>query len=79
MYFRLNVFRIEMPPLRERLEDLPSLVRTGLEKIAARLMVTVPPIPDSFYECLATRDWPGNVRELMNILERLTILSPGAR
>jgi DNA-binding NtrC family response regulator len=73
LFFRLNVFRIEMPPLRERLEDLPNLVEIGLEKIATRLMVPLPTIPDSFYERLATHRWPGNVRELMNLLERFLV------
>jgi DNA-binding NtrC family response regulator len=73
LFFRLNVFRVEMPPIRERLEDLPSLVEAGLEKIAARLMVRVPALPDSFCERLATHSWPGNVRELMNLLERFLV------
>jgi len=73
LYFRLNVFRIEMPPLRERLEDLPRLVETGLENLAKQLRVRVPPISASFYELLAAQTWPGNIRELMNLLERLLI------
>jgi transcriptional regulator with PAS, ATPase and Fis domain len=73
LYFRLNVFRIEMPPLRERLEDLPGLVETGLANLEKRLRVRVPPISGSFYELLAAHSWPGNVRELMNLLERLAI------
>jgi DNA-binding NtrC family response regulator len=73
LYFRLNVFRIAMPALRERLEDLPGLVETGLENLAKRLRMRVPPIPGSFYERLAAHSWPGNVRELMNLLERLLV------
>jgi DNA-binding NtrC family response regulator len=73
LYFRLNVFRIEMPPLRERLEDLPGLVETGLENLGRQLRVRVPPISASFYELLAAQSWPGNIRELMNLLERLLI------
>jgi len=73
LYFRLNVFRIEMPPLRERLEDLPGLVETGLENLGKQLRVRVPPISASFCELLAAQSWPGNIRELMNLLERLLI------
>jgi DNA-binding NtrC family response regulator len=73
LYFRLNVFRIEIPPLRDRLEDLPGLVETGLENLARRLQVRVPPVSTAFLELLTAQDWPGNVRELMNLLERLLV------
>jgi DNA-binding NtrC family response regulator len=73
LLYRLNVFHIRMPPLRERLEDLPLLAQVGLGTLAKQLMVTPPPVSDSFYERLAAHDWPGNVRELMNVLERLMI------
>jgi two-component system nitrogen regulation response regulator NtrX len=72
LYFRLNVFPIRLPSLRERLEDLPELVR----HLAARLRPRQPPVftPDAL-EALAGYGWPGNVRELANLVERLTILS----
>jgi len=73
LYFRLNVVRIEMPPLRERTEDLPVLVQSLLRTIAGRLGVAVPTIEPAFREDLARHDWPGNVRELMNVLERYIV------
>jgi transcriptional regulator with GAF, ATPase, and Fis domain len=73
LFFRLNVFRVQMPPLRERLEDLPDLVKIGLKQIAARLSLPVPAVPGSFYRQLASHSWPGNVRELMNLLERFLV------
>jgi len=62
-----------VPPLRERLGDLPLLVRSGLERLSERLQLDAPVLPDAFYRCLAERAWPGNVRELMNLLERIVI------
>jgi len=74
LYFRLNVFPIHLPPLRERLEDLPALVR----HFAARLRPQAPaPFTPEAVATLAAYRWPGNVRELANIVERLTILSDG--
>jgi transcriptional regulator with GAF, ATPase, and Fis domain len=75
LYFRLNVFQVRVPPLRERLCDLPALARAALERIAAQLEVPIPPLSDSFYERLRDREWPGNVRELMNEMERFLIRS----
>jgi two-component system nitrogen regulation response regulator NtrX len=74
LYFRLNVFPIHLPPLRERLEDLPALVR----HFAARLRPQNPVAftPDAV-AALAGYRWPGNLRELMNVVERLTILADG--
>jgi DNA-binding NtrC family response regulator len=73
LFYRLNVFRIELPPLRAHLEDVSALARAGLEAIAARLQVSVPTLSDSFHARLRAYAWPGNVRELMNVLERLVI------
>jgi transcriptional regulator with GAF, ATPase, and Fis domain len=72
LYFRLNVFPIELPPLRQRLGDLPELVR----HLAARLRPRRPPhFSDDAFEALARHSWPGNVRELANIVERLAIIA----
>jgi two-component system, NtrC family, nitrogen regulation response regulator NtrX len=72
LFFRLNVFPIHLPPLRERLEDLPALVAHLAERVRPRHAVQ---FPDSALEALATYSWPGNVRELANLVERLSILS----
>jgi sigma-54 specific flagellar transcriptional regulator A len=76
LFYRLNVFPLQLPPLRDRLEDLPTLI----EHLAARHARNGgPPLsiaPDAL-QCLARCDWPGNVRELSNLLERLAILFPG--
>ncbi len=73
LYFRLSVFELEVPPLRERLDDLPLLVQAGIEELAGRLDRPVPHVTQDFVDELARYDWPGNVRELMNLLERLLV------
>jgi transcriptional regulator with GAF, ATPase, and Fis domain len=73
LLYRVDVFRIELPPLRERVEDIPGLVESGLEKIATELGVSRPSLPDPVLQRLRRHTWPGNVRELMNVLERLVI------
>ncbi|TVR65167.1 MAG: sigma-54-dependent Fis family transcriptional regulator [Candidatus Competibacteraceae bacterium] len=75
LYYRLNVFPIETPPLRERSEDLPLLIQDLGERIAheQRLRVTLGP---AALRCLGYYPWPGNVRELANLMERLAILQP---
>jgi DNA-binding NtrC family response regulator len=73
LFFRLNVIRIEMPPLRDRREDLPSLVQFLLRRLATRLGLGVPAVSGAFLSNLARHDWPGNVRELMNVLERFLV------
>jgi two-component system nitrogen regulation response regulator NtrX len=72
LYFRLNVFPIELPPLRDRLEDLPALVAHLAERVRPRHAAT---FTDDALEALAAYSWPGNVRELANLIERLSILS----
>ncbi len=75
LYYRLNVFPLQMPPLRERLEDLPALIETLVARQApAGGGIRLEP---SALDCLAQNAWPGNVRELANLLERLAILGPG--
>jgi DNA-binding NtrC family response regulator len=73
LYFRLNVLQLKIPPLRDRLQDIPMLVRHGLHSISARLGVPEPSASDRFYAQLATHSWPGNVRELLNALERCLV------
>jgi len=77
LFYRLNVFPIGLPPLRERLEDMPLLVRHFVEKFAERMNKNVHIIPDEVMEVLKRHSWPGNIRELQNIIERAVILSPG--
>ena len=75
LYYRLNVFPIEMPPLRERKEDIPALAESMIRRLAnERGKFSLHP---STYEVLMTYSWPGNVRELANLIERLRILYPG--
>jgi two-component system NtrC family response regulator len=74
LLYRLNVFRLELPPLRERREDLPELIRNGLAELSGRLQIRVPRVSEAIYQRLSRHSWPGNVRELMNLLERLLIL-----
>jgi transcriptional regulator with GAF, ATPase, and Fis domain len=73
LYFRLQVCEVTLPPLRERLEDLPLLARRGLEKIAARAGRATPRPTGAFLEVLARHPWPGTVRELENLLERVVV------
>ena len=69
LYYRLNVLHIAVPPLRERLEDIPALVDFYLKKLAADKQRPTPSISDEAMRFLKRRDWPGNVRELINALE----------
>jgi sigma-54 specific flagellar transcriptional regulator A len=78
LYFRLNVFPIDVPALRERQEDLPVLVEDLLTKVRSENRPTTM-ISDDAIERLSHYDWPGNVRELANLIERLCILYPGGK
>ena len=77
LYFRLNVFPITVPPLRERPDDIVQLVKAFVSRFAARLNRQIEFIPETTLEALRRYDWPGNIRELQNFLERSVILSPG--
>jgi formate hydrogenlyase transcriptional activator len=77
LFYRLNVFPIRIPPLRERKEDIPSLVRYFTQKFAHRMHRPVESIPTRAMEALVAWDWPGNIRELENFIERSVILSRG--
>ena len=78
LYYRLSVFPIAMPPLREHLEDLPALVHHLLERLSRRYHKRVDAVSRHLLEDLATHHWPGNVRELENVLERALITTPDA-
>ncbi len=75
LYYRLNVFPIEVPPLRERKEDIPLLTAHFLEQAARRLHVSLPRFTEAQARLLQSYDWPGNVRELQNATERALILA----
>ena len=77
LYYRLNVIPITLPPLRERAEDIPLLVRHFVQKFSARLQKPIDVIPPEVMDVLRTYDWPGNIRELQNFIERAVVLSPG--
>jgi len=79
LFFRLNVLPLEMPPLRDRLEDVPALVEHFLKQVARREGRAVKLMPADVIELLRRYDWPGNVRELQNICERAAVLTPGDR
>jgi DNA-binding NtrC family response regulator len=73
LYYRLNIFPVDLPPLRERREDIPPLVASLLEPLAARYRKVVPVVLDETLELLSRHPWPGNVRELHNALEHALI------
>ena len=78
LFYRLNVFPIIVPPLRQRREDIPMLVRHFAQQFARRMKKNVENIPTETMEALTRYDWPGNIRELQNLIERAVILSNGA-
>jgi len=77
LYYRLNVFPIRLPPLRERAEDIPSLVWAFLEELSARMGKKITRVPRKTMEALQRYPWPGNVRELRNVIEHGAIITPG--
>ena len=77
LFYRLNVFPISTPPLRERKDDIPILARYFTERLAKRMRRPVPQIPPNALEMLQDWNWPGNIRELENIIERAVILTTG--
>jgi formate hydrogenlyase transcriptional activator len=77
LYYRLNVFPITIPPLRDRREDVPSLVRFFTARYARRLKKRIDAIPADAMDALCNYHWPGNVRELEHFIERAVILSQG--
>jgi formate hydrogenlyase transcriptional activator len=77
LYYRLHVFPLSVPPLREHREDVPLLTRYFVQKHAQRMGRAIDNIPTSAMEALTRYDWPGNIRELQNVLERSVILTHG--
>jgi formate hydrogenlyase transcriptional activator len=77
LFYRLNVFPVHIPPLRERQEDIPLLVRHFVQYFAQRMKKTIDTIPSETINALSRYHWPGNIRELQNVIERAAILSTG--
>ena len=77
LYYRVNVFPIHVPPLRERPEDIPLLVQHFVQQATRRMRKTIDTIPSETVEALIRYRWPGNIRELENVIERAVILSTG--
>ncbi|MEZ4548285.1 MAG: sigma 54-interacting transcriptional regulator, partial [Thermodesulfobacteriota bacterium] len=79
LYYRLNVFQIELPPLRERAEDIEKLARSFVEKFSIRDGMSLAPLSADDIERLKSYPWPGNIRELQNVMERAVITSIDGR
>ena len=77
LFYRLNVFPIEVPPLRERREDIPLLIHFFVGRLARKMQKRITSIPKHAMDALATASWPGNIRELENFIERCVILTHG--
>ena len=77
LFYRLRVFPIEIPPLRERREDIQLLVHFFVSRLARRMQKRIRSVPKHAMEALVNADWPGNIRELENFIERCVILTPG--
>ena len=77
LYFRLNVFPIRIPPLRERSEDISLLVQYYVDKYSQRMNKRIDVIPEETMAALCRYSWPGNIRELQNLIERAVIMTPG--
>jgi formate hydrogenlyase transcriptional activator len=77
LYYRLNVFPVRVPPLRERPEDIPLLVRHFVQQFSRRMNKSIDTIPSETMRVLVRYHWPGNIRELQNVIERAAILSTG--
>jgi formate hydrogenlyase transcriptional activator len=78
LYYRLNVFPISIPPLRERPDDIPLLVQHFVQEATRKMNKTIDTIPSATMEALTQYRWPGNIRELENVVERAVILSAGS-
>ncbi len=77
LFFRLNVFPVHVPPLRERQGDIPVLVRHFTQQFSRRMNKVIETIPSATMDALGRYHWPGNIRELQNVIERAVIISPG--
>jgi transcriptional regulator with GAF, ATPase, and Fis domain len=78
LFYRLNVIPLCLPPLRERVQDIPLLTEFFVAQFAARLNKPIDLIPDEVMAVLKAHDWPGNIRELQNFIERAVLFSPGS-
>ena len=78
LYYRLNVFAIRLPPLRERKDDIPLLAEAFIREFNARNDRSVTGVTDRVAQMFQRHDWPGNVRELRNVIERATIVARGS-
>jgi transcriptional regulator with GAF, ATPase, and Fis domain len=79
LFYRLNVFPLELPPLRARAGDIPLLAAHAITEVSKRLKMQAPPLTQGDAVRLQQYDWPGNIRELQNVIERAVILSKGVR
>jgi DNA-binding NtrC family response regulator len=79
LYYRLNILDLRLPPLRERKEDIPLLVRHFIREVTQRIDRPFPGILPETMEVLVRHDWPGNVRELRNLVESMVVLAPGRK
>jgi transcriptional regulator with GAF, ATPase, and Fis domain len=79
LYYRLSVFPVEVPPLRDRIEDIPALITHFVQQAAIRFHVPTASVPNREMERAQRYDWPGNVRELQNVVERAVIVSHGGK
>jgi len=77
LYYRLHIFPLTAPPLRERREDIPLLIRFFTQRYARKMNRVIEEVPAVALEALTRYSWPGNIRELQNLVERSVILSPG--
>src|SRR5208337_3227132 len=77
LFYRLSVFPLEIPPLRERREDIPLLVHYFVSRLSRRMRKQIKTVPKQAMDALVNCDWPGNIRELQNFLERSVILTQG--
>lgn len=78
LYYRLNVYPVICPPLRERAGDIPMLVKHFIDKYSKKTGKTIVKVPKKIYDVFEAYNWPGNVRELENIIERALVISRGA-
>lgn len=77
LYYRLNVFPIRVPPLRERMDDVPLLVQSFVQEFSRTMKKVIDAVPQSALDALLQHNWPGNIRELRNVIERAMIVSQG--
>ncbi len=77
LYYRLSVFPINLPPLRERRDDIPSLVSYFMRRFSRQMGKSIDQVPDGVMEILQSYHWPGNIRELQNFIERSAIVTQG--